>query len=76
MTRLLIALTISAGLSLPISLPAWADDDEPAAEGVHEAGAQFDYGFSGMLARDNRTQLAPLTLASGKPVASAEYKLK
>ena len=80
MTRLLIALTIAAGLSLPmnlaISLPAWADDDEPAAEGVHEAGAQFDYGFSGMLARDNRTQLAPLTLASGKPVASAEYKLK
>ena len=76
MTRLLIALTISAGLSLPMNLPAWADDDEPAAEGVHEAGAQFDYGFSGMLARDNRTQLAPLTLASGKPVASAEYKLK
>ena len=76
MTRLLIALTISAGLSLPIGLPAWADDDEPVTDGVHEAGAQFDYGFSGMLARDNRTQLAPLTLASGKPVASAEYKLK
>ncbi|MDS9466843.1 hypothetical protein RGQ15_04495 [Paracoccus sp. MBLB3053] len=47
-----------------------------AAEGVHEAGAKFDYGFSGMLARDNRMQLAPLTLASGKPVAAAEYKLK
>ena len=76
MTRLLIALTISAGLSLPIGLPAWADDDEKAEAGVHEAGGQFDYGFSGMLARDNRTQLAPLTLASGKPVASAEYKLK
>lgn len=76
MTRLLIALTISAGLSLPIGLPAWADDDEPVTDGVHEAGAQFDYGFSGMLARDNRTQLAALTLASGKPVAAAEYKLK
>lgn len=52
------------------------DDDGAAPEGVHEAGAKFDYGFSGIMARDNRTQLAPLTLASGKPVASAEYKLK
>jgi len=53
------------------------DDDEGGAEeGVHEAGAKFDFGFSGIMARDNRTQLAPLTLASGKPVASAEYKLK
>jgi len=53
------------------------EEEEAAAdEGVHEAAGKFDYGFSGMLARDNRTQLAPLTLASGKPVASAEYKLK
>lgn len=56
------------------------DDDDEAAEAapqaVHEAAGKFDYGFSGMLARDNRTQLAPLTLASGKPVATAEYKLK
>ncbi|WP_104493200.1 MULTISPECIES: cupredoxin domain-containing protein [Paracoccus] len=57
------------------------DDDDNgeaagAAEGVHEAGSKFDFGFSGIMARDNRTQLAPLTLASGKPVATAEYKLK
>jgi len=52
------------------------EEEAAAEEGVHEAAAKFDYGFSGMLARDNRTQLAPLTLASGKPVASAEYKLK
>lgn len=57
------------------------DDDDGgeaagAAGGVHEAGAKFDYGFSGIMARDNRTDLAPLTLASGKPVATAEYKLK
>lgn len=56
------------------------DDDDDGAEeaetGVHEAGAKFDYGFSGLLARDNRTQLAPLKLASGQPVASAEYTLK
>ena len=60
---------------------AQEDEDDDGADaatdaGVHEAGGKFDYGFSGMLARDNRTQLAPLTLASGKPVASAEYKLK
>ena len=72
MTRLLIALTMAFGLAFP----AWADEEDAAEAGVHEAGAKFDYGFSGMLARDNRTQLAPLTLASGKPVASAEYKLK
>ena len=72
MTRMLIALTLALGLTSP----AWADEPETADAGVHEAGAKFDYGFSGILARDNRTQLAPLTLASGKPVASAEYKLK
>ncbi|MDP0928093.1 hypothetical protein Q0601_12985 [Paracoccus onubensis] len=55
------------------------DDDEEAGgggEGVHEAAGKFDYGFSGVLARDNRTDLAPLTLASGQPVASDEYTLK
>lgn len=69
--------------SAEAAAPAEKDDDDdeaeqeaPAEAGAHEAGAKFDYGFSGMLARDNRTQLAPLTLASGKPVATAEYKLK
>ncbi|WP_288948060.1 hypothetical protein [uncultured Paracoccus sp.] len=54
------------------------DDEEEAAaeEGVHEAGSKFDFGFSGIMARDNRTDLAPLTLGAGKPVAAAEYKLK
>lgn len=57
------------------------DDDDaeeaPAAEeGVHDATGKFDFGFSGILARDNRTLLAPLTLGSGKPVATAEYNLK
>ena len=69
--------------SAEAAAPAEKDDDDEAEEeeaaadeGTHEAGGKFDYGFSGMLARDNRTQLAPLTLASGKPVATAEYKLK
>lgn len=68
--------------SAEAAAPAEKDDDDDeaeapaAAEGTHEAGSKFDYGFSGMLARDNRTQLAPLTLGSGKPVATGEYKLK
>lgn len=57
--------------------PALADDDDaPAEAGVHEAGAKFDYGFSGMMSKDNRTDLAPLTLASGQPVADGEYSLR
>lgn len=54
-----------------------AEAEAPAAEeAVHEAAGKFDYGFSGVLARDNRTVIAPLMLGSGKPVATAEYKLK
>jgi hypothetical protein len=54
------------------------DDEEEAAEegGVYEAGAMHDYGFSGLLARENRSDLAPLTLASGQPVAGGEYMIK
>lgn len=41
------------------------------------AGAQqFDYGFAGLMGKANRVELAPLTLASGKPVAEAPYDLK
>lgn len=53
-----------------------AEEEGGASEGVYQAGAKFDYGFSGVLARDNRSDLAPLTLAAGKPVAGGEYKLK
>ncbi|RNF34631.1 hypothetical protein [Paracoccus methylarcula] len=54
------------------------DDEEEAAggEGAYEAAGKYDYGFAGVLARDNRTDLAPLTLASGQPVAGGEYTLK
>ncbi|MBM3603528.1 MAG: hypothetical protein FJX25_01940 [Alphaproteobacteria bacterium] len=54
------------------------DDEEEAGDegGVHDAAGKFDYGFAGLLARDNRTDLAPLTLASGQPVAAREYTLK
>lgn len=38
--------------------------------------AAHDYGFAGLLSKNNRETLAPLTLASGKPVAEAPYMLK
>ncbi|MDZ4096403.1 MAG: hypothetical protein U1D35_16010 [Paracoccaceae bacterium] len=36
----------------------------------------FDFGPSGIMSKNNRETLAPLTLASGKPVAEAPYELK
>jgi hypothetical protein len=38
--------------------------------------AAHDLGFSGLLAKSNRETLAPLTLASGKPLSQAPYMLK
>lgn len=35
-----------------------------------------DFGFAGVMSASNRQDLAPLTLASGKPVAEAPYELK
>lgn len=54
------------------------DDDEDGSDtaGAYEAKGKFEYGFAGLLARDNRTDLAPLTLAAGQPVAGGEYTLK
>lgn len=79
---LFAGLPLILALSAPVAAQdATPDDDDDAAEAtadapVYEAGGQFDYGFSGMLARQNRTDLAPLTLSSGKPVAGGEYTLK
>ena len=65
--------------------PAEAEDDEDddapaAAAGAAPAAAtavqHHDFGPSGIMVRSNREDLAPLTLASGKPVAEAEYLLK
>lgn len=54
------------------------DDEEDAAEAPAAAAAveHHDFGPSGIMVRSNREDLAPLTLASGKPVAEAEYSLK
>ena len=58
---------IAAGLATLVALPVAAQE---APKGQH------DYGFAGLLARDNRADLPPLTLSSGKPVAEAPYTLK
>lgn len=52
------------------------DDDAAAGEGVLQASGKYDFGFSGIMASDNRAQLAPLTLSAGQPVATGEYTLK
>lgn len=56
------ALVAAAGTA-----PALAQD---LPEGAH------DYGFAGLMSRNNRADLAPLTLASGRPVAEKPYALK
>lgn len=52
------------------------EEEEAASDGVYEASGMHEYGFSGLLSRENRTDLAPLTLASGQPVAGGEYTIK
>lgn len=55
------ALIVAAGLAL-------------AATGA--VAQQFDYGFAGLMGKANRSDLPPLTLGSGKPVAEAPIDLK
>ncbi|TWI33417.1 hypothetical protein IQ24_02560 [Paracoccus sulfuroxidans] len=79
----LTAFVVMAALALPAGAQEADDDDDDdapaAAAATTEAaatGAQFDYGPSGIMARANRADLAPLTLGSGKNVAEAPYDLK
>lgn len=54
-------------------------DEDAAAEGeggTYEASGMFDYGFPGIMNRENRTDLAPLLLSSGQPIAGGEYTLR
>jgi hypothetical protein len=70
---------IAAAALAAVALPAAAQDAAAPAAGTVEVpvpeGAH-DYGFAGLLARDNRADLPPLTLSSGKPVAGGHYALK
>jgi hypothetical protein len=78
---------IAAAMLAAMALPAAAQETEAeeAAAPAAEAAGEFaipvpegahDYGFAGLLARDNRADLPPLTLSSGKPVAEGTYTLK
>ncbi len=72
---------IAAAVLAALALPAAAQDAPAPAEGAGEFTIEapkgaHDYGFAGLLARDNRTDLPPLTLSSGKPVAQGTYTLK
>lgn len=62
-------LTVVALLAT-LAAPGWAETRQQQGE------PQFDYRPSGIMSRANRVELAPLTLASGKPVAAAPYALK
>ena len=64
MKRMIAAAALAAVAG---SAPALAQD---LPEGAH------DYGFAGLMARNNRADLTPLTLAAGKPVAEKPYELK
>ncbi len=68
--KAMIAAAMLAALALPAAAQDAGSVEVPVPEGAH------DYGFAGLLARDNRADLPPLTLASGKPVAEGAYHLK
>lgn len=75
------ATTAPAATPAPAEAEDEADDDAPAATPTAAPAAaasvqHHDFGPSGIMVRSNREDLAPLTLASGKPVAEAEYLLK
>ena len=67
---------IGAALAAAVAMPAVAQDATAPALEVEVPKGAHDYGFAGMMARDNRADLPPLTLASGKPVAEGAYHLK
>ena len=68
-----------AGATAPAEEGEDDDDEAEEEEAAPAQGSQaqhHDYGPSGIMTRSNRADLAPLTLASGKPVAAEEYSLQ
>ncbi|WP_118133517.1 hypothetical protein [Oceanicella sp. SM1341] len=55
---------LAAAAAIALALPAAAQDNV------------LELGFAGLLDRNNREDLAPITLASGKPLAEAPYELR
>ena len=75
------ATTAPAATPAPAEAEDDADDDAPAATPTAAPAAaasvqHHDFGPSGIMVRSNREDLAPLTLASGKPMAAADYTLR
>lgn len=67
---------LTAAAAAFAALPAAAQDAKPAPVEVPVPKGAHDYGFAGLMAKDNRADLPPLTLAAGKPVADGPYHLK
>jgi len=83
MSRTLTTLLLLGLLSLPATAqqtPDATEDDDDNAQAAAPAAMtkveHHDYGPAGIMTRSNREDLAPLTLASGQPVASEPYMLK
>ncbi|MBP7243361.1 hypothetical protein [Amaricoccus sp.] len=76
--KLWMAAAALGALALPVAAQdaAEAPKIENGAFVIDAPEGQHDYGFAGLMARDNRSDLPPLTLSSGKPVAAATYNLK
>jgi hypothetical protein len=67
---------IAVAALVAVALPAAAEDAPETKLDIPAAKAAHDYGFAGLMARDNRVDLPPLTLSAGKPVAEGIYTLK
>lgn len=74
MIREISTIALLVALAAPVA--AQEASDEAADGATQEASQHHDFGPSGIMAKANREDLAPLTLASGKPVADAPYQLK
>lgn len=75
----------AAAASAEAGAPAEGEEEDEQEEGEEGSTAatpaaseaqHHDFGPSGIMTRSNRADLAPLTLASGKPVAAGEYSLQ
>ena len=69
-------LWVAAAMAATIAAPVAAQETAAAPVEIAVPKGAHDYGFAGLMAKDNRADLPPLTLAAGKPVAAGEYRLK
>ncbi len=69
-----------ATMALPLAFvsPVWADDDDDddADGGEKVELIEVDYGFAGLLAKNNRIELEPISLSSGQPLSDEPWQLR